>query len=216
MKIDDLRGKAWKPTAFDKALHERIGRSYAGNTFLVIRQALRREMLLALLRIWDKSRGTVRLRDISKALRNQQTMELLTAPRPTDPPIPKYFEKEIRDHLQPTARDIIKIIEKYLPTSGKSPFPRLKALRNEQLAHRQFKATPVETHAQDDLDKEVEALYQDTSELVRLLWHLIMRTAFNPSEAAEVYAVYARHFWAGVSGEKTAGHPNFRAPPASV
>lgn len=40
--------ESWRIAAHDKALHERVSRSFAGQTFLVVRRALRREMLLGL------------------------------------------------------------------------------------------------------------------------------------------------------------------------
>ena len=52
--------KAWKPTAYDTDLHQRIGRSFAAHTFSVVRLALRREMVLAPMRLWDKPKETIR------------------------------------------------------------------------------------------------------------------------------------------------------------
>lgn len=43
--------EVWKPAAYDKELLQRMGKSFATNTFLVIRQVLRRETLLALMRL---------------------------------------------------------------------------------------------------------------------------------------------------------------------
>ena len=42
--------ETWKPTAYDDDLHRRMGTSYATHTFKVLRMALRREMVLALMR----------------------------------------------------------------------------------------------------------------------------------------------------------------------
>ena len=41
----------WKPAAYDQELHSRLGKSYATQAFLVTRTALRREMVLALVRL---------------------------------------------------------------------------------------------------------------------------------------------------------------------
>ena len=46
--------EVWKPAAYDKSLHERMGVSLATNAFHVVQAALRREMLLALMRLWDR------------------------------------------------------------------------------------------------------------------------------------------------------------------
>jgi hypothetical protein len=44
----------WKPTVYDQKLHDRLGTSYATQAFRVVRTALRRELILALIRLWDK------------------------------------------------------------------------------------------------------------------------------------------------------------------
>lgn len=43
--------EVWKPAAYDTDLHSRMGNSYASQAFLVTRTALRREMVLALVRV---------------------------------------------------------------------------------------------------------------------------------------------------------------------
>ena len=65
-----------------------------------------------------------------------------------------------------------------------------------------------------DLRKHIiEAFYDDTAELVRLLLSLVKATAFDLTEAADVYRVYARHFWINARGEQTEGHPEFGKVP---
>lgn len=49
--------EVWKPSVHDEELHAPLGRSYASQAFEVIRTALRREMLLELMRVWDTSSG---------------------------------------------------------------------------------------------------------------------------------------------------------------
>jgi hypothetical protein len=61
-------------------------------------------------------------------------------------------------------------------------------------------------------DDAVEAFYQDMSKLISLLLHLVERTAYDPAETAKVFALHAKYFWASVRGERTEGHPNYRAP----
>jgi hypothetical protein len=51
----------WKPAAYDQALHSRLGESFATQAFLVTRTALRREMVLALIRLWDKRQRAIRM-----------------------------------------------------------------------------------------------------------------------------------------------------------
>lgn len=71
--------EAWKPAAYDEALHERIGRSFAANTFIVLRQALRREMLLALMRLWDNNSQAVGMKSIANSLQDKRIMDALAA-----------------------------------------------------------------------------------------------------------------------------------------
>ena len=52
----------WKPAVADSDLHKRMGKSYATQAFLVIRMALRREMLLALTRMWDSNKQGQRMK----------------------------------------------------------------------------------------------------------------------------------------------------------
>jgi hypothetical protein len=56
-----------------------MGVSYATNAFRVIVTALRREVLLALMRLWDKNRGTVRIERIAKMLSDEHVIDTLAA-----------------------------------------------------------------------------------------------------------------------------------------
>src|SRR6185437_9237615 len=61
--------EAWKPAAYDTALHHRLSHSYAGNTFLVVRSVLRREMLMALTRLWgEDDKRALGMRFVAKCL----------------------------------------------------------------------------------------------------------------------------------------------------
>ena len=55
---------------------------------------------------------------------------------------------------------------------------KLWNLRNERLAHRQAKIT--EATGADATDEEIETFYQDMSELIRLLLHLVEAHAYDP------------------------------------
>src|SRR5215469_13422081 len=71
--------ETWKPTVYDQSLLERMGTSFSTNAFLVIRTALRRETLLALVRPWDKDSRAVRMTDIEKQLQDSKTIDALVA-----------------------------------------------------------------------------------------------------------------------------------------
>ena len=62
--------EVWKPAAYDKDLHSRMGQSYASQAFLVTRAALRREMMLALMRLWDKNKQAIRMSLIDATIRD--------------------------------------------------------------------------------------------------------------------------------------------------
>ena len=73
--------EVWRPTAFDEDLHKRMGASYATNAFITIRTALRREVLLALNRLWDKDKAHVGLKSIGDTLKDQRVIAGLAAER---------------------------------------------------------------------------------------------------------------------------------------
>jgi hypothetical protein len=239
MKIDDLRAEvraadeefhialacyeAWKPAAYDKALHERIGRSLAANTFLVVRAALRRETLLALTRLWDKRKGTVRMMiSIANGLDDSQILDALVVRSAVrfgdfEPYGADYITKAIRDDLSHSIEEAKTLIRKYREGGiGHSTMKKLMTIRHEHLAHRQIEPKAIKTSGEDILDNEIETFYQDTSMLIRLLLHIVEKTAYNPDEAAEVHAQYAALFWASVRSERTEGHPQYRAAPSTV
>jgi AbiU2 len=232
--------EAWKPAAYDQALHERIGRSYAANTFRVIAAALRREMLLALMRLWDSDPRSVRMRAVGESLQNSEVADELTADvarqwdQPIDPSTVADFPKEHRAQMLHAIRrseagygremaeiqrgriaEAISLIQKYVDGEGEPTFRRLKRLRNKRLAHREIEArTAASAGAESATDKEVEMFYQDMSQLIRLLKGAVERTSYNPDETARIHAENAALFWADVKGERTAGHPNYRQPRA--
>jgi len=202
--------EAWKPASYDNALHERIGRSYAANTFLVVRQALRREMLLSLMRLWDTDTKALRITAIANALGNRRIIDALaaaSAARFNDWPGTK---EAMSADLGASAGEAIALVRKYEENGERhGTFIKLKTLRDEHLAHRQLVPTPVDAGGYDAMDAEVEAFYQDMSSVIRLALHVVEKTAYNPREGAEVYAHYAEFFWASVRGERTEGHPQY-------
>jgi hypothetical protein len=200
--------EVWKPAAYDEDLHKRMGQSRATNAFLVVRVALRREMLLALMRLWDKDNRAVRMDSIAAALRKKHVIDALAADRAASIGLP---EAEVRKELGQRADAAVALIEKYAKSGSHGAVrEKLKTLRDERLAHRTKGTAATGPNATDG---EIESFYQDTSELVRLLLSLFMALAYDPQDAASVYRHYATLFWAGVRGERTEGHPNYRAPP---
>jgi hypothetical protein len=227
--------EAWKPAAYDEALHKRMGRSHATNTFLVVRQALRREMLLGLARLWDSDSRAVGMEAIAKSLRDQRIVDVLATEReahwsnmqplmldlPDNDQAREEVIKSIRLYdadvgreqsckLRQSVSEAITIISDY--AKGGSRYAtrhKLITLRNEHLAHRQV--SPSEEDSADTTNADIETFYQDISKLIQLLRACVEGTSYNHEENAKIHRRNAGHFWAGVSGELTEGHPNYRA-----
>jgi hypothetical protein len=204
--------ETWRPLAYDKDLHKRMGDSFATHTFLVVRLALRREMLLALMRLWDRDERNVGMElSIADLLRDRSVVHALAADRATRIGVADW-EDEMRHDLSQRASEAIALVEKYSEAgSHYSTLRRLRRLRNQRLAHRPAKEVAATGLA--PTDEEIESFYQDISKLVGLLLSLVAGVAYEPNDTAEVYRFYAKFFWAGVRGEQTEGHPNYRAPP---
>jgi len=200
--------ETWKPAAFDHDLHRRMGESYATNTFLVIRMALRREMLLALVRLWDKDARAVGMEAVAEALGDGQLLDALAKDRATSIGMPE-AESQMRVELGQKADKAILLVRKY--SQGGSHYAthrKLRKLRNVRLAHRQSDAIAI---ADDPTDEEIESFYRDMSELICLLLGLVMGLAYDPGDAGDVYRHHAKFFWVGVCGERTQGHPSYKA-----
>jgi hypothetical protein len=182
--------------------------TYATNTFNVLHIALRREMVLALMRLWDTSRGALRLEGIARTLCGPNIINTLAMDRA---PFPEARDQMTRDLTQ-CAGEAIALIDKY-SKDGSHYAVRLKLqrMRNERLAHRDMTISATSSPSATDKDEEegIETFYRDNAEIVRLLSSVVNGCAFNPAEVGEVFRDYAAHFWAGVRGEQTEGHPNF-------
>jgi hypothetical protein len=196
--------EAWKPAAYDEDLHKRMGVSFATNAFHVVRVALRREMWLALTRLWDKRPDAVRMEFIPKTLCKTHVINALAADRAARIP---GAEVQMRQNFKQSADKAIELIDKYSKDS--SILQKLQTLRHERLAHREIAGVVTGTNATDE---EVESFYQDMSKLISLLLSLVMAQAYDPEDTAQVYRFHAKFFWAAVRGERTEGHPNYRAP----
>ncbi|EHP44224.1 hypothetical protein OR16_04582 [Cupriavidus basilensis OR16] len=202
----------WKPAAYDVELHERMGTSFATHSFQIIRMALRREVLMALMRVWDKDKRAVRLTAIAEVLRSKKCFEALVHARAARINIGPDPIGDMRSALEPKRDEILRLVRKYLEKGdGSSILESLRAIRHERLAHRQT-GQPASAPGAEATEEQIETFYQDTLEIVRLL-SLVMGHAFEiATDAAGVYRHHASFFWAAARGERTEGHPNFRRP----
>lgn len=205
---------SWRPAAYDEDLHKRMGNSHATHTFNVIRMALRREMLMALMRIWDYTDDSVQIRTVLDSIKRPEIIAVLVTERLSG--LSKQsnmtmlgFEDQIRDALQSAASKAIELFEQYCPGgSRRSVLEDLRRVRHERLAHRQV--TPSKPNGPAATDDQIEAFYQDTMALVRGLLSVLLGVAYDFSETANVYTRPAALFWASARGERTEGHPEYR------
>jgi hypothetical protein len=227
--------EAWKPAAYDTSLHDRIGTSYAAHTFLLVRQVLRREVVLSLTRLWDGDKRSVGMSSIANALGNERIMDALAAhcaaqwgglPVSNWDDIPEEQRPAVLEAVQSSeaqfglsqgellrerAAEAINIIHRYdRGGADHATLEMLMTLRNERLAHRQVKPSASEARDHDAFDERVESFYQNMAKLIRLLLSAVVQVSYNPDESAEIARRNAGFFWASVRGERTEGHPNYR------
>jgi hypothetical protein len=202
--------EVWKPAAYDKDLHQRMGVSYATNAFRVIVTALRREVILALTRLWDKGRRNVRIEEIARILSDDRIIDILAADRAAgfnD----VHIEAEMKKDLKQKAKEAIDLIKDYSQNGRhEAVLEKLRTVRHERLAHRQIELTAATGPGLTD--EEIESFYQDNSKIIGLLLSLVSGIGYDPKETGEVFRHHASFFWAAVRGERTEGHPNYRAP----
>ncbi|MGZ0008307.1 AbiU2 domain-containing protein [Burkholderia gladioli] len=222
--------ETWRPAAYDTGLHTRIGTSYAAHAFQIIRLSLRRELLLALTRVWDTNKRAVRMSLVADRLRDKNFFEALVQYRAERIGLRSSFAPDaMRKALTPKRDQILELIGKYSANgTAFEVFEKLKMLRHQHLAHRQLPKAPVapagpDTPPQQDeqgtppvwaTDDEIETFYQDNLEIMRLLLSLVQGLAFDLSEATDVYKHHAKYFWASARGERTEGHPDYHPPPS--
>lgn len=200
--------EVWKPAAYDKDLHKRMGVSYATNAFRVIVTALRREMLLALMRLWDKTRGTVKMDEIADTLSDRHLIDALAADRAAKYGA-RHIEAAMQNDFRRNAKEIVDLIKQYSKGGRREAvIERLRTVRHQRLAHRQIE--PAAAVQASPTDKEIEGFYQDNSKLIRLLLSLVSGVGYDPEEHAKVFRHHASFFWAAACGEKTKGHPKYR------
>jgi hypothetical protein len=205
--------ETWKPTAYDGELHRRMGLSYATQAFQIIRLALRREMLLTLMRIWDTNKQALRITVIKDKLRDEAIFDAVVDLWAGSGSTP-WTKQAMRRDLEPKRARVVELVQKYLVGgSGFTVLDGLRTLRHERLAHHQPTESKAEAATADTTDEEIEAFYEDTLEIVRLLLTLIWGRALALSDdVAGVYRHYAKFFWDNARGEQNTGHPNYRRP----
>ena len=202
--------EVWKIAADDQDLHARMGTSYSTHAFMIARAALQREMLLALMRLWDKSAKAIQMHWIESTLRRPAVIDALALDRSQRFGL-DVFEK-MREDLQKKADEAVGLIQAYRAGPNKAALEKLVKLRHHRLAHRQVASATPEAPPNE---REIEDFYRANTRLIEILSSLVNAVGYSVDDGASVYRHYAKFFWAGVRGERTKGHPNYRKPPGS-
>jgi hypothetical protein len=199
--------EAWKPAARDAALHRRVSSSYAGHTFLVVRRALEREMLMAMMRMWDTNSESLRVKNIANILRHKPVVDALVEECKSQWPPHDAFGAEKGEEVRNRAGEAVAIVDKYSEDGAcHTTLDALRQLRNEYLAHRQLDRTAIIRMA--DRDGQIEGFYQDMSSLIEHLRIVALNAGYNLTEAAQIHSRNAKFFWDSVRGEGVEDTPN--------
>jgi hypothetical protein len=89
-----------------------MGQSYASQAFLVTRAALRREVVLALMRLWDKNKQAIRMSFIDATIRDRAVIDALAVDRAKRFDWPGVVDA-MRADLQAKADWVLKLTSKY-------------------------------------------------------------------------------------------------------
>lgn len=191
--------ETWKPAACDKGLHHRLRNSRAAQTFGVVRAALRREMLMALMRLWDGRPDGASMEFIAETLRDRNIINALAEDRAARSDAAEGAESLMRRDLNRLADEAIALIEKY--SSGGSHV----ALREKLSAASSSTLPPQQSAALAGAEAETDdicAFYQDNLTLIRLLLGLARAVHYDPEDAAKLHRLNATSFWGEVRGER--------------
>ena len=198
--------EAWRPMAHDSQLHARLGKSFASQTFLIIRYGLWREMLSALMRIWDRESDAIHLSLMINQIQNESLIrelwkERLTT-RSTD------IAEEMLADLRSKAVATKIAFDNYNKGGKRQDYTFLRDFRHQQLAHAQTKRELTKAPA-DWCDQRTEDFYETTIFIVRQLLTIVESADHDLAGLAEEYGHSSKLFWASVKGERTEGHPNY-------
>jgi hypothetical protein len=209
--------EVWKPAFNDEQLHGRLDNSFAANAFIVIRTALRREMLLALMKIWDDTNGSICMKTIENTLGDGNLQKALILQSTRDRPAGRWSEGEpseaekmrirqvtlerIAERTRADIGECIYMIAEYRTGEKHLVLLEMKRLRNSHIAHHQIKAS--ERHIpQEEMGDLIESFYEDTQKLIKKLYSLTHRTAHDLEGLAKMTERYSAMFWAGVAGDQ--------------
>lgn len=201
--------ETWKPAVFDQAVAGRVGVSFASHSFHVIKMALRREMLMSLLRIWDSERRGPRLSRIGNTLKDSAVSKEIV--RRNVASRAYHYSSVTPESACETAalevRCLADEIASYVDGPNQATLSYLTEVRHRVFAHRDLDQTIARPPDVDE--KSIEDFYQVTARLLRELVLIIDLKDYHPDGEAYTYGKAAELFWAGVRGESTPGHPRY-------
>lgn len=202
--------ETWKPTAYDGDLRDRIGGSYAAHTFEIIRLALRREVVMALMRLWDDHRQALKINSIVDILQSGECFDALIRERVSAVGMPEEDAEALREMQRRLRNEMVNLVRKHTHSNDPSPLlNRLRTIRHEQLAHRQAEQ-PTDPAGLLATDEEVEELYQDSRKIINYMALLLLgRSFYLALDSGRPYRESAQYFWESVRGEGAEGHPRF-------
>jgi hypothetical protein len=192
--------EVWKPMAYDEALHQRMGRSYATQGFRIIHTALRRELLFALIRLWDTNKQAVRMTLIKEIIENPQVIDALAEDRAKNMHLQDVVGF-VRDDLGAKAGEVSQQIGEYMEGGSKHYlWIKLNHLRHERLAHRQVaEAVPARHTTTDD---EIQMFFLDNAKIIETLLSLVKAIAYESQDTRSVYGFYAKEFWKRIGSQE--------------
>ena len=153
--------EVWRPAAYDPSVQKRMGQSYAAHAFNIIVSVLRRELFMALSRLWDTDHRNVDLRrvvaylsngDLVARLETARVRRRLPVPSGALTPVSEVSRPSVQDswsHLEArmeaedveTLRGQIAKVKTIIQSYDKGGhrhvhLKQLMALRHTRLAHR--------------------------------------------------------------------------------
>ena len=211
--------ETWHPMVSDDELQSRFNHSLAGQSFVFIRIALQREILLTLTRLWDGVGGSISIKKIAHNLENKHFVKKLiekTYKIENDTEESYFIKSEMSSYVESKINQVLSIMNAYIKPNGhglKILF-YLKELRNKKLAHNQVNVEEANFDSNINIDitfGELDTLFKDMLIIAEFLLSIFHRHGYNMDEARRVDATYARIFWRGATGEKKPGHPDYRS-----
>ena len=192
--------ECWKVATFSPDLHSRIDMSRTAYTFQIIRTSLRREMLLGLMRIWDKDNRSIRMNKIVDNLKNASFFDELSKKRlmsgfgDFSGVVKEVMHRGALIRFVELRDKIIAIRKKYQDGgSGYEVFKKIRTIRNHHLAHREYKITEIASVSAED--QGIEDFYSDTLEIVKHLVALVLATACDLDGTVDLCRNHATLFW---------------------